>query len=151
MLFVIYKLASWLGSLLKSLVGNISKPHIKKNSEDFIVKISREDLKNVVSYDGVSLLTIVPVDTTLIWLEECINKDNLECCLVPIRKIKELIKLSMDYSYFHFNDSFFKTKIWFKHWLSPFSYFKQHLWNILKLNFKLSYIVPKCKMISLSR
>lgn len=107
---VTFRLSSWLSKTLSSLVGTISDSHLR-NSEDFVSRISNIDLSStiLVSYDVVSLFTNVPVNVCLQWLENYIISKNI-LFEIPFATIKSLILLTMDHSFFSFNDRFFKQK-----------------------------------------
>ena len=76
---VTYSLSKYLSSLLKPLLGTISGSHII-NSTNFVEKIKGIDLtdKVIVSFDVDSLFTNVPIDETLIFLEDFLPRSVVQ-------------------------------------------------------------------------
>ena len=102
-----YKLSKFLASLLNPLLGNISGSHLI-NSEHFIDKIRNVNFNNkiMVSFDVASLFTNVPIEETLIFLDQYLECNDLDLPFTN-QVFLELIKLCVETCHFSFNDCYY--------------------------------------------
>lgn len=105
---ITFNLSKWLANELKPLIGTISTSHII-NTEHFLQKIRPYQLSNynIVSFDVTSLFTNVPIDYTLMLLEQYIIQHNIKFT-IPFDIIKKLVNLTLDHAYFQFENNYFK-------------------------------------------
>src|SRR5678816_2370477 len=95
---------------LSPVVGHISPSHIT-NTTNFIDKIKNIDPRefHFVSFDAISLFTSVPVPLALSLLEHHLQ-DSQHTLAYSFDFIKQLINLTLEHNFFHYNSNYFKQK-----------------------------------------
>ena len=104
---VTYALSKYLSSLLSPLLGTISNSHLI-NSDDFVDKTRKVNLvgKKLVSFDVNSLFTNVPVEETLLFLQNHLQDNPIDMPF-SLETLVKLLRLCLDHCYFSFNGKYF--------------------------------------------